>query len=50
MIVTRAKFVVKQAVSPVREVITMVEYSDMFLFASVITSVISLCYLMFSNK
>ena len=32
------------------EVITMVTYSDLFMFASVIISVISLCYIIFSNK
>ncbi len=32
------------------EVITMVTYSDMYLFASIIISGISLSYIIFSNK
>ncbi|MBO5447996.1 MAG: hypothetical protein J5994_01585 [Ruminococcus sp.] len=38
------------AVSPEREVITMVTYSDMFLFATVLIGVIALCYDVFKKE
>lgn len=34
----------------IREVIAMVTYSDMFLFVSILISLISLCYFIFNKK
>ena len=40
-----------KAVSPVRrEVIAMVNYSDLFLLVSILTEVVALCYFIFHKK
>ena len=42
--------VLRQAVSPEREVIAMVTYSEMLVFVTMLTGVVTLCYLILKDK